>query len=263
MLGHLIPGDEMPQLFGGRSSAKEEIATAAQIEAEQEELISVVVDDDASDSDVVQVVEGMDEVELQLKPRQPTCMSTTLQFMGCQKRPPFVVEYDDGMDDSTEVWPEVNANFISKLTFSWVGSLLYKGWQQPLQHRHIWQLAEKDSASSIHEKYALHWSKDQPSLLKALHHAFGLYFYAAAIPKLLYDILNFVGPLVLGWIITYLDSDDDPIWYGIMLAGVLLVTYAAKALLINQYFHIGFRTGMHVRRPRPPITLADPSLTFA
>lgn len=235
----------MPQLFGGRT-AKEEIASAAQIEAEQEELISVVVDDDASDGEVVQVVEGLDEVELQLKPRDPSCLSTSLQFMGCQKRPPFVVEYDDGMDDNTEIWPEMEANFLSKLTFSWVGGLLYKGWLQPLQHRHIWKLAEKDSSNAIHGKYALNWSKDQPSLIKALHHSFGWHFYAAAIPKLIYDVLNFVGPLVLGWIIIYLDS-DDPVWYGILLACILLVTYAAKALLINQYFHIGFRTGMHVR----------------
>ena len=81
-------------------------------------------------------------------------------------------------------------------------------------------------------------------------------FYSAAIPKFIYDCLQFVGPWVLGLLITYLGEDpEDPehtAWYGIGLVSLLVVSYVVRTFLINIYFHINFRTGMHVCFPLAP-----------
>ncbi len=50
----------------------------------------------------------------------------------------------------------------------------------------------------------------QPSLLKALFKAYGLPYLLLGIIKLVNDILNFAGPLLLNVLIRYLETTSEP-----------------------------------------------------
>jgi len=50
----------------------------------------------------------------------------------------------------------------------------------------------------------------QPSLLKALFKAYGLLYLFLGIIKLVNDILNFAGPLLLNVLIRYLETPSEP-----------------------------------------------------
>lgn len=49
----------------------------------------------------------------------------------------------------------------------------------------------------------------QPSLLKALYKAYGFPYLLLGIIKLINDILNFAGPLLLNLLIRYLETPPD------------------------------------------------------
>ena len=57
----------------------------------------------------------------------------------------------------------------------------------------------------------------QPSLIKALYHAFGSDFVRAGLLKLIHDTNLFVGPQVLNRLIRFLRNKDAPLSYGLTL----------------------------------------------
>lgn len=182
-------------------------------------------------------------------PDQISCFAFMLYFLGFKKRPEFIE--DEQVEDNQNIWPEYRSNIISRLLFSWFGSLLLLGFTKPLQHHHLWKMCETDSAQYARDKFFTNWDKYNPSLLKALHHSFGWKFYAAAIPKVIYDCLQFVAPYLLGKIIEFLSEDPNSeeshsMWYGVGLVSCFIGAYVISTLLINIYFHINFRTGLHV-----------------
>jgi len=169
-------------------------------------------------------------------------------FLGFKK--PLVADQAKNTHDNPEVWPEQSTNFLSRLTFSFFGSLLFAGFYRPLEHTDLWQLHTQDTSKACMDKFTKNWLKDRPSLLKALHHSFGWKFYSAVFPKFIYDCLQFADPVLLSLIISFLGEEGDDrhsLWYGFGLVAILFFIYVTKTLLINQYFHIGFRTGIHLR----------------
>ena len=51
----------------------------------------------------------------------------------------------------------------------------------------------------------------RPSLFKSMAKSFGLPFCLAAILKLIHDICQFVGPVMLGYVVDFLESTDPDI----------------------------------------------------
>lgn len=185
-----------------------------------------------------------------IDPDQISCFTFLLYFLGLKKRPEFIYEEEEVVENET-VWPEYRSNIFSRLVFSWFGSLLLLGFYKPLQHHHLWKMYATDSAQYIRDRFFTNWDKYNPSLLATLHHSFGWKFYAAAIPKVIYDCLQFVAPYLLGKIIEFLGEDPNSedshsIWYGLGIVAIFISAYVLSTLLINIYFHINFRTGLHV-----------------
>jgi ATP-binding cassette, subfamily C (CFTR/MRP), member 1 len=172
-------------------------------------------------------------------------------FLGF-KKPSVRIDRDQVVHthDNPKVWPEQTSNIFSRLTFAFFGTLLFSGFYQPLDHEDLWQLHSQDTSQSCMRIFQTNWLKNKPSLLRTLHHSFGWKFYAAALPKFIYDCLQFADPVLLSMIIAFLGEPDDEsrhsIWYGFGLIGAIFLVYVSKTLLINQYYHIGFRTGIHV-----------------
>ena len=65
--------------------------------------------------------------------------------------------------------------------------------------------------------------------------------------KLAHDVLLFLGPLILKYILQYLQHPEYDVWWGFSLALALMLTNFAQAFCINAYFHTLFRIGMHIK----------------
>ena len=78
-------------------------------------------------------------------------------------------------------------------------------------------------------KYFLYYSIliFSPSLFKSMASAFGLPFCLAAILKLIHDILQFIGPIMLQNIIKFLEDDTVP-----------QVLFTSYLFIIENRFHL-------------------------
>ena len=86
----------------------------------------------------------------------------------------------------------------------------------------------------------------RPSLVLALHRAFGLRFYLAAILKLAYDISELATPQFIKWIIQYMEDTAMPIYRGYLYCAALLVMQMIALFCIQHYFNIVMTQGMRV-----------------
>lgn len=92
---------------------------------------------------------------------------------------------------------------------------------------------------------------NSPSLLRALSCAFGGPFYVAGIWKAASDILAFAQPVLLRellrFFMSYKTDDPQPLYRGYSIAIWMFVCSVAQTIFLNQYYHLCFRCGMHVR----------------
>lgn len=152
--------------------------------------------------------------------------------------------------------PEEKANFLSRLTYSWLDPLLKTGNKRVLEDQDLYELTKIDTCKYNGDLFDKYWQQElkkaKPSLLKALVKAFGLKFFLAGFLKLANDILVFVGPFCLNRIVAYIEESNEdenttPLWVAFLY--VLIMTIGAFAMSICQqsYFFITFRVSMQVR----------------
>ncbi|KAK3276724.1 hypothetical protein CYMTET_15230 [Cymbomonas tetramitiformis] len=162
--------------------------------------------------------------------------------------------------------PLESASLISRLLFLWLSPILSVGYKRPLKEADLYALPTQDKGEEVIKRFQKEWAKEMdpdpklnpkpdPKLYRALMRAFGRPFLFAALFKLGYDCLQFVGPQVLHAVITYLGSGAAEPWVawvpsnlqGYYLVGVLLTASILQTLLLHQYFFIVFRVGMNLR----------------
>eukprot|EP01084_Bolivina_argentea_P028757 53399_1 len=94
-------------------------------------------------------------------------------------------------------------------------------------------------------------AKYKPSLIGALLNAFGTPFFQAGPLKLIYDCLQYTGPIILSAYLTDAEKFDsgnkDAVSKAYLYAGMLFCVYMCCSILLAQYFHRCFRFGMNVR----------------
>eukprot|EP00924_Labyrinthula_sp_SR-Ha-C_P003457 augustus_masked-scaffold_15-processed-gene-10.53-mRNA-1 protein AED:0.02 eAED:0.03 QI:0/-1/0/1/-1/1/1/0/1410 len=164
-------------------------------------------------------------------------------------------DFDVEGQQQPERTPEGKASLFSKLTFFWMQPLMRKGYSKPLEEHDFYKTLEEDEAIKLSERFQDELRKisdgklSQKSLLLCLHRA-GVFspFYEAFFFKIIYDTLNFVPPQILNRIITFIsDESQDSIIPGVYLTAALFVSNLTQTLLLHQYFHRVYRTGMRVR----------------
>ncbi|XP_018568571.1 multidrug resistance-associated protein 1 isoform X2 [Anoplophora glabripennis] len=173
--------------------------------------------------------------------------------------------------------PEENASFLSRLLFTWFDSLAWTGFRKPLEATDLWDMKPEDSAKEIVPLFEKHWQntldksgsysptqnaqfksdvdhvafvnskkKKEASVLPALVKSFGPTFAFGALLKLMQDILTFVSPQILGYIITYVRKGQYE-WRGYFFTALLFITATIQTLLLAQYFNRMFIVGMRIR----------------
>ncbi|KAL9657812.1 hypothetical protein ABK040_013150 [Willaertia magna] len=152
--------------------------------------------------------------------------------------------------------PEVEANWLSKLTFWWIGGLMSTGYSKVLQVSDLYQLHGQNQANDNSERFHKNWknellkegnSKKKPSLVYALHKTYGLRFYLAGILKLIYDSTQLISPLFVKWIISFMEEPDAPFYMGYVYVGSLFILQIFGTIILHQYFHIVTTQGMRIR----------------
>ncbi|XP_069503216.1 multidrug resistance-associated protein 1 isoform X2 [Ambystoma mexicanum] len=87
----------------------------------------------------------------------------------------------------------------------------------------------------------------EPSLFKVLYKTFGPYFLMSFLFKAIHDIMMFAGPEILKLLIRFVRDKNAPDWQGYFYTVLLFVSAGIQTLILHQYFHICFVTGMRIK----------------
>ncbi|XP_032125531.1 multidrug resistance-associated protein 1 isoform X4 [Sapajus apella] len=86
-----------------------------------------------------------------------------------------------------------------------------------------------------------------PSLFKVLYKTFGPYFLMSFFFKAIHDLMMFAGPEILKLLINFVNDTTAPDWQGYFYTVLLFVSACLQTLLLHQYFHICFVSGMRIK----------------
>ncbi|XP_042224815.1 multidrug resistance-associated protein 1-like isoform X3 [Homarus americanus] len=179
--------------------------------------------------------------------------------------------------------PETSASFLSRVTFAWMDPLIWKGYRKPLVQADTWDLARENASRNTVAKWDKNWKKtlkkakkirnseawatysnnavhvevpkgegkrqQKISILPTMVRTFGPTFFFGAVLKVMYDVLQFVSPQILGLLISFSESteEDDPQWRGFLYAAVMLVCAQLQSFILGQYFMKMFLAGLQIR----------------
>ncbi|KAM6054990.1 multidrug resistance-associated protein 1 isoform 2-T2 [Chlamydotis macqueenii] len=87
----------------------------------------------------------------------------------------------------------------------------------------------------------------EASLFKVLYKTFGPYFLMSFMFKAGHDLLMFAGPEILKLLLNFVNNKAAPNWQGYFYTGLLFVCACLQTLVLHQYFHICFVTGMRLK----------------
>ncbi|XP_069785764.1 ATP-binding cassette sub-family C member 3 isoform X2 [Narcine bancroftii] len=182
--------------------------------------------------------------------------------------------------------PEVNAGFLSRLTFWWFTGMAIRGYKHPLEDKDLWALNNDDRSDVIVPKLLKEWEKEKlkaqrkqevfftkcspmvnnlegepnevdvllpkaqqkkPSFLITLCKTFGPYFLIGSALKLGQDLLSFVNPQLLKMLILFINNPEARNWWGYGIAILMFTSSVLQTLLLHQHFHYCFVSGMRLR----------------
>uniref|UniRef100_A0A5K3FHQ1 ABC transmembrane type-1 domain-containing protein n=1 Tax=Mesocestoides corti TaxID=53468 RepID=A0A5K3FHQ1_MESCO len=112
--------------------------------------------------------------------------------------------------------------------------------------------ASKSSVSGQEEvlKKPKQRSKNKPTggLVKSLFVTFGWRMFIAAVLKLVHDICLLSGPVILKYLLAFLEpGSTEPRWHGYAYACLMFVTAFIQSIVLHQYFRIQTLIGMDIR----------------
>ncbi|ORY40118.1 P-loop containing nucleoside triphosphate hydrolase protein, partial [Rhizoclosmatium globosum] len=127
-----------------------------------------------------------------------------------------------------------------------------------LEMEDLWALRHVDSANENSRLFLECWDRElrkkSPSLLMALVKAYGLAFGFAALFKASQDMLSFIQPTFLRYIMEFTNSwspenkgHEQPISRGFGIAVLMLFAAICQTFLLHQYFHTCIVIGMRVK----------------
>ncbi|KAH3676265.1 hypothetical protein WICMUC_002142 [Wickerhamomyces mucosus] len=139
----------------------------------------------------------------------------------------------------------IQANILSQITFSWMNELIDKGYRnQRITDADIPNPPAMLDTKQGYTKLKKVWdAQKKKSLLLALIKVFGLTVISAVSYELLDDILSFVQPQILKYLIQYFNN-DQPAIVGFLLAGGLFVVSVVTTSLYNKFFILIFEVGL-------------------
>ncbi|XP_016785011.1 multidrug resistance-associated protein 1 isoform X16 [Pan troglodytes] len=111
--------------------------------------------------------------------------------------------------------PESSASFLSRITFWWITGLIVRGYRQPLEGSDLWSLNKEDTSEQVVPVLVKNWKKECAKTRKLL--------------------------------IKFVNDTKAPDWQGYFYTVLLFVTACLQTLVLHQYFHICFVSGMRIK----------------
>uniref|UniRef100_A0A8D1CZB5 Multidrug resistance-associated protein 1 n=1 Tax=Sus scrofa TaxID=9823 RepID=A0A8D1CZB5_PIG len=111
--------------------------------------------------------------------------------------------------------PESSASFLSRITFWWITGLMVQGYRQPLEITDLWSLNKEDMSEQVVPVLVKNWKKECAKSRKLL--------------------INFVN------------DKKAPDWQGYFFTALLFISACLQTLVLHQYFHICFVSGMRIK----------------
>ncbi|XP_054066662.1 multidrug resistance-associated protein 1 isoform X4 [Rissa tridactyla] len=159
------------------------------------------------------------------------------------ERPPL---FSETVNDPNPC-PEFSASFLSRITFWWITgqplNMLYSPKKQQKSSDSNGDVTEEAEALIIKPSE----KNSEASLFKVLYKTFGPYFLMSFLFKAAHDLLMFAGPEILKLLINFVNNKAAPNWQGYFYTGLLFVCACLQTLILHQYFHICFVTGMRLK----------------
>ncbi|KAJ3326932.1 hypothetical protein HDU76_012496 [Blyttiomyces sp. JEL0837] len=163
-------------------------------------------------------------------------------------------DHHDNPDDESssrfvrEKSREHEATWFSRITFSWIDPLMFRGYQIPLESEEVWDVAEEDKTGNVLERY-LPIKKTSKSLFFALTTFFKWRIIGVILGAALNCALGFASPFFLYRIVSFLNKPPttrNPN-EGYMLLLGLLFALLCRSCLEGGLFYEARRTAIRVR----------------
>ncbi|KAJ7767456.1 multidrug resistance-associated ABC transporter [Mycena maculata] len=156
-------------------------------------------------------------------------------------------------EEKVQESPVLTANIYSRCTFGWMTTLMAKGATKFITEDDLPSLVPSDESENLGNK--LERCLTKYGVWKSLFLAYGGPYLMAAVLKVLQDLLAFLQPQLLRWLLSYIsryqnardsDSRPNPV-EGFLVAGIMFLASVIQTILLNAYFQRTFETGMRVR----------------
>lgn len=146
-------------------------------------------------------------------------------------------------------------SFLSRLSFSWMNSLLRLGYHKSLVLDDIPCLGSEDEAVLAYEKFNHEWNSLQGEgldnseyfVLWAIVRIYWKDMVFAGICALIRTIAVVVAPLLLYAFVNHSNSETKNLYEGILLVGYLVVAKVFESLSYRHFFFYSRRIGMRMR----------------
>ncbi|KAL5715506.1 Canalicular multispecific organic anion transporter 1 [Ranunculus cassubicifolius] len=159
------------------------------------------------------------------------------------------IEYEV-LPGGEQICPERHANVFSKIYFGWMTPLMQQGYKRPITEKDVWKLDTWDQTETLNTKFQRCWleesQKPKPWLLRALNYSVGGRFWWAGLFKIGNDLSQFVGPVVLNYLLQSMQR-GDPAWIGYVYAFSIFAGVSLGVLCEAQYFQNVMRVGFRLR----------------
>ncbi|CAG9464562.1 unnamed protein product [Pedinophyceae sp. YPF-701] len=148
--------------------------------------------------------------------------------------------------------PEEDASLLSRLGFFYMNGLMAKGYAQPLEMEDLWDVAHWDSPAPVAAQFERALSSTRTlaapygRIARGLLAFRGRRFASAGAIKLVNDFVSLGAPFLLQQELKAI-QDERPTRVVVGLATAMLAATLLQTLLINRYFHIVFRVGLHTK----------------
>ncbi|GIL72743.1 hypothetical protein Vretimale_4441 [Volvox reticuliferus] len=149
--------------------------------------------------------------------------------------------------------PEESAGFLSSVFFSYCNGLVRRGYERPLEHDDLWDVAARDEAALVASRFqaALAATADpvkhpQGVVWKAMVKVHGRNFFVTAAIKLIHDVIMFMSPYLLELLLHHMSAGGSR-GGSFGLAVAILAVAVLENFTVNWYFHILFRMSLHLK----------------
>ncbi|TYJ13682.1 hypothetical protein E1A91_A10G066700v1, partial [Gossypium mustelinum] len=148
------------------------------------------------------------------------------------------------------------ANFFSKLSFSWINPFLSRGYLRPLALEDIPSISAEDESNLAYQKFANAWesliieggSSDRNNLvLRAITKVYFMENMIIAVCAVLRTIAVAALPLLLYAFVIYSNQEEENLQKGLVLLGCLVVSKVTESLSQRYWYFSSRRSGMRMR----------------